>query len=123
MPKPVTAKNFKLAVLNHSKPVVVDVWADWCGPCHMLAPNFEAAEKELAGKARFVKLDAEKNQKITRKYNVRSLPTLLFFKEGELVACSQGVITKNTIVRNVKPLLNEEDRKELKKGINWRFWE
>lgn len=88
----------------------------------MLAPNFAAAEKELAGKARFVKLDADKNQKITRKYKVRSLPTLLFFKDGELVARSAGVVTKNTIVKNVKPLLSEEDQQDIKTGINWKFW-
>ena len=123
MPKPVTQKNFKTAVLNHSQPVVVDVWADWCGPCHMLAPNFAAAEKELEGKARFVKLDAEQNQKLTRKYGVRSLPTLLFFKDGELVARSTGVVSKNTILKGVKPLLSEEEQKELKSGFNWKFWE
>lgn len=123
MPKPITSKNFKTAVLNHSQPVVVDVWADWCGPCHMLAPNFAAAEEELKGKARFVKLDAEKNQKLTRQYGVRSLPTLLFFKDGELVARSTGVVSKNTIIKGVKPLLSEEDQKELKTGFNWKFWE
>ena len=123
MPKPVTKKNFKAAVLSHAKPVVVDVWADWCGPCHMLAPHFAAAEKELDGKARFVKLDADKNQALTRKYNVRSLPTLLFFKDGELVARSSGVVSKNTIVKNLKPLLSEEDQEELKTGFNWKFWQ
>ena len=123
MARSINQKKFQTAVLRHDQPVVVDVWADWCGPCHMLAPNFAAAEKELEGKARFVKLDAEKNQKLTRKYGVRSLPTLLFFKDGELVARSTGVVSKNTILKGVKPLLSEEDQKELKTGFNWKFWE
>jgi len=123
MARSINQKNFQTAVLRHSQPVVVDVWADWCGPCHMMAPHFEAAAKELEGKARFVKLDADKNQKLTRKYKVMALPTLLFFKDGELVDRSSGVASKNAILKRVKPLLNEEDQKEVKTGFNWRFWE
>lgn len=123
MARSINQKNFQTAVLRHSQPVVVDVWADWCGPCHMMAPHFEAAAKELEGKARFVKLDADKNQKLTRKYKVMALPTLLFFKDGELVDRSSGVTSKNAILKRVKPLLNEEDQKEVKTGFNWRFWE
>ncbi len=118
----VSSKNFKTAVLNSSKPVVVDVWADWCGPCKMLAPQFEAAAEELKGKARFVKIDADRNQKIVRKYGVRGLPSLLYFKDGQLVDRSTGVTTKNSILRKVKPFLSEEDRAEMKSGFNWKFW-
>lgn len=123
MPRKITSKNFQRAVLSYSKPVVVDVWADWCGPCKMLAPQFQAAEQELDDKARFVKLDADKNQKIVRKYNVRSLPTLLFFKDGRLVDRASGVMTKNAILKRVKPLLSPEDQAELKTGFNWKFWQ
>ena len=123
MPKQINSKNFRIAVLNHSQPVVVDVWADWCGPCKMLAPSFGAAERELDGKARFVKLDADKNQKLVRKYKVMGLPTLLFFKDGQLVDRTTGVVSKSTIMKRVKPLLSEEDQKELKTGFNWKFWE
>ncbi len=123
MPRRITQKNFQTAVLNHDKPVVVDVWADWCGPCKMLAPQFAAAEKMLDGKARFVKLDADKNKKLTRKYKVMALPSLLYFKDGKLVDRTSGVISKNSIVKRVKPLLNEEDQKSLKSGFNWKFWE
>jgi thioredoxin 1 len=119
----VTSKNFKAAVLNHAKPVVVDVWADWCGPCRMMAPNFHAAADELEGKVRFVKVDADKNQKLVRKYQVRGLPTLLFFKDGELVDRVSGVMSKTAILKRVKPLLDEEDQKELKTGFNWKFWQ
>jgi thioredoxin len=122
MARPVTKKNFNVSVLKHDKPVVVDVWADWCGPCHALAPNFAAAEKELAGKARFVKLDAEKNQSLVKKYQVRNLPTLLFFKDGELVDRNIGVVGKAGIIRKVKPLLNAEDRVDESAKPWWKFW-
>lgn len=123
MPRSVKTKNFRQAVLNHDQPVVVDVWADWCGPCHMLAPQFDAAAKELEGKARFVKLDADKNQKLTRKYKVMALPSLLFFKDGELVDRTSGVVSKNAILKKVKRLLPEEEQKEVRTGFKWKFWE
>ena len=123
MPQQINSKNFRTAVLNHSQPVVVDVWADWCGPCKMLAPQFAAAANDLEGKARFVKLDADKNQKLVRQYKVMGLPTLLFFKDGQLVDRITGVTSKTSILKRVKPLLSEEDQNELKTGFNWRFWE
>ena len=120
----ITAKNFEGAVLKYSKPVVVDVWADWCGPCKMLAPNFKAAADELGDKARFVKLDADKNQKLVRKYKVMSLPTILFFKDGKVVDRKSGVMTKNTIIKLVKPHLSEEDKVDVAaSGFNWKFWQ
>jgi thioredoxin len=122
MAYPVNTKNFSKIVLKHEKPVVVDVWADWCGPCKMLAPQFEAAKEELKGKARFVKLDADKNQKLVKKYKVMGLPSLLYFKDGQLVDRSTGVTTKNSIIKKVKPFLNEEDQAELKTGFSWKFW-
>jgi len=122
MPRRITQKNFQISVLKHDKPVVVDVWADWCGPCKMLAPNFAAAEKALEGKARFVKLDADKSKKLTRKYKVMSLPSILYFKGGTLVDRSSGVVSKNDIIKRVKPLLEEEDRKSLKGRFKWQFW-
>ena len=122
MPRQINKKNFRTAVLRHDKPVVVDVWADWCGPCHALAPQFAAAADALEGKARFVKLDADKNQKIVKQYKVRSLPTILYFKDGELVDRSSGVTSKSAILRRVKPLLSEEDQAEVQAGSWWKFW-
>jgi thioredoxin 1 len=123
MVQKVTQKNFDRAVIKHKKPVVVDVWADWCGPCKMIAPQFQAAAEELEGKARFVKLDADRNQKLVKKLKVMSLPTLLFYQDGKLVDHISGVTTKAAILRKVKPLLSEEDRKGLKTGFNWKFWQ
>lgn len=122
MPRPVTKKNFSSAVLKHDKPVVVDVWANWCGPCHMLAPNFAAAETAMDDKARFVKLDAEKNQSLAKKYKVRNLPTLLFFKNGELVDRHIGLISKQGILKKIKPFLNEADRNDLQGAAWWKIW-
>lgn len=122
MPTEVTRKNFQVAVLNQSKPVVVDVWADWCGPCHMLAPQFAAAEVALEGKARFVKLDADRNRQLTKKYQVMGLPTLLYFKDGELVGRTTGVTSKNTILKNVSKLLNEAERESITTRPWWKFW-
>lgn len=122
MPQSVTSKNFKAAVLNQRKPVVVDVWASWCGPCRMLAPHFGGAAEELKGKARFVKLDADKNQKIVRKYKVMGLPTLLFFKDGQLVDRVSGVQSKNAILKRVKPFLSPKDQEDVRTGFNWKFW-
>ncbi len=117
----VNKKNFQAIVLNSELPVVVDVWADWCGPCHMLAPHFAAAAEEMKGKARFVKLDAEKNQKLTKQLQVMNLPTLLYFKDGKLVDRNSGVVSKGAIISRLSPLLNKEDRPE-KAGSWWQFW-
>lgn len=71
-------------------PLVVDVWAEWCGPCKSFAPTFEQAAGQLAGKARFAKLDSEANQQLSGQLNIRSIPTLLLFKNGREVARQSG---------------------------------
>lgn len=123
MPLQVNSKNFEAIVLNGALPVVVDVWADWCGPCKMIAPHFAAAEEELKGQVRFVKLDADKNEKLVRKYKVMGIPTLLYFKDGELVKRSTGVTTKSSIVKTAKSLLEDGNKDGQKRGFNWKFWE
>jgi thioredoxin 2 len=71
-------------------PLVVDVWAEWCGPCKSFAPTFEQAAGQLSGKARFAKLDSEANQQLSGQLNIRSIPTLLVFKNGREVARQSG---------------------------------
>ncbi|MBK8491514.1 MAG: thioredoxin [Saprospirales bacterium] len=123
MAQEINSKNFDAIVLNSSLPVVVDVWADWCGPCKMIAPHFAAAGEELKGKVRFLKLDADKNQKLLRKYKVMGIPTLLYFKDGELVDRTTGVATKTAILKRANQLLDPADRPAGKSGFNWKFWE
>lgn len=119
----VNQKNFDALVLQHNQPVVVDVWADWCGPCKMLAPNFAAAAQTLEGQARFVKLDADKNQKLVKKYRVMSLPTVLIFQDGQEVARQSGVMQASTIVKQVNALIaasaGESGSAE---RPWWKFW-
>ncbi len=121
MPRQVNRKTFRPLVLNAETPVVVDVWADWCGPCHALSPNFAAAAEEAGDNARFVKLDAEKNQKLVKQYQVRSLPTILYFKDGEVVDRSTGVVSKGAILKRLRPLLPEDAQAEVKGGPGGSF--
>lgn len=119
----VNQKNFDALVLQHDQPVVVDVWADWCGPCKMLAPNFAAAAKTLEGQARFVKLDADKNQKLMKKYRVMSLPTVLIFQDGQEVARQSGVMQASTIVKQVNAFITTPAGEP--SGVArpwWKFW-
>ena len=94
-----TEKSFGDLVLKAPEPVIVDFWADWCSPCKQIAPIIEELAKEHAGRARLVKVDVEKNQKLAERYEVRSIPTLLVFMGGEIVqtfigATSKGELTK-----------------------------
>lgn len=93
----VTDDNFDGEVLKSDKPVVVDVWAEWCGPCRMYSPIIDAVSKELEGKVKFVKVNADDNQKIDEKYGVMSIPTTLLIKKGELKASSVGAMPKEAL--------------------------
>jgi len=76
---------FQQDVLDADVPVVVDFWATWCGPCRAIAPHLEAIASELDGKVRIVKVDVDRNQKVAVTYGIQSLPTLLVFKDGQVV--------------------------------------
>ncbi len=86
-------------------PVVVDCWAAWCGPCKSFAPTFEQATKNLEPKARFAKLDTEKEQKLAARFQIRSIPTLLVMKNGKEVARQAGVMTLPQFDQWLKPHL------------------
>ncbi len=89
-PFPVSAKGFD-AQLRHSEiPVVVDLWADWCGPCKVMAPAFERVAAELEPEARFLKVDIEAERELAARYDVRSIPMLMLFHKGKLVAQRPG---------------------------------
>jgi thioredoxin 1 len=94
----ITDDNFQDEVLNSDLPVLIDFWAIWCGPCKMVAPIVEELATEYDGKAKIGKLDVDSNQQTSIKYGVRSIPTLLIFKGGELVETIIGAVPKAKIV-------------------------
>lgn len=97
----ITDSDFEAEVIQADKPVVVDVWASWCGPCRMLAPIFEELAREMNDRVKFVKVDADKNMQTVQRYRVMSIPTLLFFKGGEAVATQVGFLPKEQLQRKI----------------------
>jgi thioredoxin 1 len=93
----VTDANFGDEVLNSKTPVMVDFWAEWCGPCKMIAPTVAELAKEYEGRAKVVKLDVDSNYQTADIYDVRSIPTLLFFKNGKVVDKIVGVQSKQKL--------------------------
>ena len=92
----VTDDSFPSAVEQAKGLVLVDFWAEWCGPCRAIAPILEDLAKSNAGKVQIAKLDVDANQRTSMKFNVRSIPTLLFFKDGKLIDSVQDRINKHT---------------------------
>lgn len=87
-------QNFKSEVLDSNLPVLVDFWANWCGPCKMIAPIIEELAKEYAGKVKIGKLDVDNNPKTASHYGIMSIPTLIFFKNGTVMEQLVGVLSK-----------------------------
>ena len=101
----VTDGTFKESVLQSDKPVLVDFWAPWCGPCRMLSPVIEQLHNEFEGKAVIGKVNVDDNQQIAVEYGIRSIPTLLIFKNGELVDKLTGVFPKEVIAEKLSAYL------------------
>ena len=89
--------NFDSDVLNSDTPVVVDFWAEWCGPCKMIAPSLEEISNEMDGQVKIAKVNMDENPDLAAKYGIRSIPTLLMFKDGEPVAIQVGAAPKNKL--------------------------
>ena len=92
-------ENFDAEALQSGEPVLVDFWAQWCGPCRMLSPLLEQIAGEMEGKVKFGKLNVDEAPAIAAKYGVQTIPTLLLFKEGRVAATSVGVKPKEAIMK------------------------
>ena len=100
-----TDQNFDEVVLQSDKPVIVDFWAEWCGPCRMVGPIVEEIGKDYEEKAVVGKLDVDSNPSITQKFGIRNIPTVLFFKNGEIADKQVGAVPKSNLVNKLEALL------------------
>lgn len=99
-----TDENIK-EVINSGKPVVIDFWAEWCGPCRMVGPIVEELAKEYDGKVTIGKMDVDNNIETPNQYGIRNIPTILFFKDGQLVDKQIGAVQKAVLAAKVEALL------------------
>ena len=101
----VNDSNFEQVVLKSGKPVVVDFWAEWCGPCRAIAPIIEELSAEMAEKAVIAKCDVDSSPNVTMKFGIRNIPTLLFFKNGEVAGKIVGATGKAAISTKIEELI------------------
>ena len=102
----VTDQTFAAEVLKSDKPVLVDFWAAWCGPCQMIAPIVEELAGEFAGRATVAKVDVDANPELTARYGVNSIPALVFFKNGEVVDRVVGAVSKKVLAGKLNAQVN-----------------
>ena len=97
--------NFDDLVVKSDKPVLVDFWAEWCGPCRMVSPIMEDIATEYEGQALVVKCDVDSSPAVSARYSIRNIPTVLFFKDGKIADKQVGAVPKNNLVVKLKALL------------------
>ena len=102
-----TDANFNEKVIQSDKPVLVDFWAEWCGPCRMVGPIVEELAKEYDGKVVIGKLNVDENPQVSTQYGIRSIPTLLVFKNGQLVDKQIGAVPKSALAAKLDSQLNQ----------------
>lgn len=103
--KNITVDSFEQEVIKSSNLVMVDFWATWCGPCKIVAPVVEELAKEYEGKVTFVKVNTDENQDLATRYNIRGIPTLMFFKEGAVADQVVGAVPKAQLKSKIDSLL------------------
>jgi thioredoxin 1 len=96
--------NFEREVTRSEKPVLVDFWAEWCGPCKLIAPLLDEIAKEKAGSVKVAKVNVDENQSLSSKYNIRAIPSLLFFKNGQLRDQITGMTSKKDLLSRIEAL-------------------
>ena len=101
----VSDKTFESEVINSKKPILVDFWAEWCGPCKQIAPILEEISKEKVNELNIAKINIDENPNIPSKYLVRGIPTLMFFKDGEVIDTKVGSMPKSSIVEWINSLI------------------
>jgi len=104
--KHVSDASFEADVIQSATPVLVDYWAEWCGPCRAIAPMLDEVAKEYQGRLEVAKMNVDQNREIPAKFGIRGIPTLMLFKEGELVATHTSALGKSQLIALIEPHLS-----------------